>query len=220
MQVSFTDADDSIAASSWGQKKKSTWVIYPSNVSKLRDFSSHSLDLAIRHGIKREYPNKKRKEKKRKEKEWWSWKRDKESCSLINIGVHSNSNAAERRSGANAFGPSGAVSASAGNCGRGRTRCQGKLCFFTRTLPMAPSRVGGPTATLQWYIPGQNCFISSAPWWWDWGTTEVDANTVPGWYAKDAKTKSEWKPHRLPHSWTQKKSLHNLKIAPLWWPLL
>ena len=83
----------------------------------------------------------------------------------LNISVHSNSNVAGRRSGGNVVGPSGAMSASPGNCGRCQTRCQGTLCFFTHTLPMVPSRMGGPTAVPQRHISGQNCFISSAPWW-------------------------------------------------------
>ena len=83
----------------------------------------------------------------------------------LNIGVHSNSNAAGRGSGANAVGPSGAMSASAGNCGWWPTWCQGTLCFFLCTLPMVPSRVGGPTAPPQRHISGLNCFVSSAPWW-------------------------------------------------------
>ena len=50
----------------------------------------------------------------------------KETKLQVNIGVHSNSNKAGRQSGGNTVGSSGAMSASAGNCGgRGPTRCQG-----------------------------------------------------------------------------------------------
>ena len=58
----------------------------------------------------------------------------------LNIGVHSNSNAAGRRSGANAFGPSGAVSASAGNCGHARRGDRANSVFSH--------------ALSQWHLPG------------------------------------------------------------------
>lgn len=53
-----------------------------------------------------------------------------------------------RRRGASGDGPSGAMSAAAGNCGPCPTRCKGTLSVVTRPLPMVPSRVGGLSATL------------------------------------------------------------------------
>ena len=93
----------------------------------------------------------------------------------LNTCVHSDSKAVGRRRGASRDGPSGAMSAAAGNCGPCPTRCKGTLSVVTRPLPMVPSRVGGLSATPRWYIPGQNCFISRAPCWWGWGTADIDA---------------------------------------------
>ena len=57
----------------------------------------------------------------------------------LNTGVHSDSNAARRRNGANGDGPSGALSASARNSGRCLTRCKGSLFVVIRPL--------------EWYLP-------------------------------------------------------------------
>ena len=66
----------------------------------------------------------------------------------LNTCVHSDSKAVGRRRGASGDGPSGAMSAAAGNCGPCPTRCKGTLSVVTRPLPMVPSRVGGLSATL------------------------------------------------------------------------
>ena len=87
----------------------------------------------------------------------------KETKLQVNIGVHSNSSKAGRRSGANTVGPSGAMSASAGNCGRGPTWCQGTLCVVTHTPPMVPSRVGGSTATPSLVHPRTELFHLGRP---------------------------------------------------------
>ena len=57
----------------------------------------------------------------------------------LNSGVHSDSNAAGRRHGANGDGPSDATSASAGNSGRCLTRCKSTLFVVMRPL--------------EWYLP-------------------------------------------------------------------
>lgn len=57
----------------------------------------------------------------------------------------------------------------------------GHLCFFTLTLVMVPSRVGGPTATLQWVgIPGDRNCLSERPCGEIGETQIVDAHTIPG----------------------------------------
>jgi len=52
----------------------------------------------------------------------------------LNTCVHSDSKAVGRRRGANGDGPSGAMSAAAGNCGPCPTRCKGTLSLLSHAL--------------------------------------------------------------------------------------
>ena len=136
----------------------------------------------------------------------------------LNIGLHSNSNAAGRRSGSNAVGPSGAMSASAGNCGRCPTRRQGTLFVLTRTLPMVPSRVGGPTATPQQYI--LELFHLERPLVVRLGNNRSTCPYHPRMICKGWKDKVRMKTSQIATLWNSENNLHKLKITLLWWPLL
>ena len=81
----------------------------------------------------------------------------------LNIGVHSNSNAAGRGSGANAVGPSGAMSASAGNCGWWPTWCQGTLCFFHTHFPNGTFQSGWSYRYLSAAYPRTELFHLERP---------------------------------------------------------
>ena len=93
----------------------------------------------------------------------------------LNTCVHWDSKAVGRRRGANGDGPSGAMSAPAGNCGPCPTRCKGTLSLLSHALSQ---RYLSEWVVLPLPLKGTSqdkTFISRAPCWWHWGTADVDA---------------------------------------------
>ena len=128
----------------------------------------------------------------------------------LNTCVHSDSKAVGRRRGANGDGPSGAVSAAAGNCGPCLTRCKGTLSLLSHALS-------------QWYLSewvilllllsgtSQDRTVSSrAPLAGGIGEQQYRCLwTIPGESTKGRRARLGGKPHRFLQFWTQKKVFIN-----------